>query len=360
MTSGTEDRRARAGLWWTSLVVLLAFGCTTVRVPASAIREEVPVREGRAEPQLELWIESGRTVSPEESARATAEARAALEAAVAGRQDPDGDALLVVRAQGVTRTPSRRSDQRAAVAGMVVGAVVVVAAVVVMVVASKGKGGGGGGGPARGAGRAASAGRGAAAARGAPGLAARGVAHGAAGAVRAGAARPNLPRPSPGQLPVRPAPRPVPARAPWLGPVPHDHLHGFVWIDFWYGFDLGPVCTEPAGAPYWAPVPPPDAGAPLPWDAFPADQPEAGEAEAGSPTELILAPPPELRVADRGFFAKDETVLELTWVDRQSSAPLRVKTVRAGVDPRDARKVRRLLDDALADERGWAPAGGAE
>ena len=53
-------------------------------------------------------------------------------------------------------------------------------------------------------------------------------------------------------------------------------------------------------------------------------------------------------------------MLELTWVDRQSSAPLRVKTVRAGVDPRDARKVRRLLDDALADERAWAPAGGGE
>ncbi len=63
---------------------------------------------------------------------------------------------------------------------------------------------------------------------------------------------------------------------------------------------------------------------------------------------------------DRGFFARDETVLELTWVDRRSGAPLRVKTVRAGIDPRDARKVRRLLDEALADGRGWAPAGGAE
>ncbi len=352
MTSEVQGRaRAPGGLRWTALVALVAFGCTTVRAPASAIREEVPVREGHAVPQLELWIESARTISPAESERATAAARAALEAAVAARQDPEGEALLVVRAQGVARTASRRSDQRAAVAGMVVGAVVIVAAVVVMAVVSRGKGGGGGRGATRGAPAAGAAGHGAAKTSGVVGAAGHGA---AAGATRLAGARP---RPSPGRLPGmpgRPSPRPAARPGPWLGPVPHGHAGPFVSVELWYGLQLAPTFSEPPGTPVWEPLPPEiDAGAP-PWEADDAGPPDAGEA---APLDtLVLAPPPELRVADRGFFAKDETVLELTWVDRQSGVPLRVKTVRAGVDPRDARKVRKLLDDALADEHGWTPA----
>lgn len=156
--------------------------------------------------------------------------------------------------------------------------------------------------------------------------------------------------------PVRASPRPV-RPGPWLGPAPHHHAGPFVSVELWYALHLAPAWSEPLPAE-WEPLPPPGPGADAP--PWAAEATEAAPGEASPVDTLVLAPPPELRVADRGFFAKDETVLELTWVDRQSGGPLRVKTVRAGVDPRDARKVRKLLDDALADERGWAPALGGE
>ncbi len=146
MTLGIPESSARSGSRRVALATIVAFGCATVRVPASTMAETVPVHGRFAEPQIELWLESGRPVTAAESAEASGQVRAALESALTRVAAPEGDAILVVRAQGLARTPSRRTDQRAATAGLVIGAVVVVAAVVVVLVATHGKGGGGGAG----------------------------------------------------------------------------------------------------------------------------------------------------------------------------------------------------------------------
>ena len=280
---------APAGLRRAAVLTLLCFGCATVRVPASTIAETVPVRGGVAEPQLELWVESGGMVSPAESAEASAQARAALESALARVSTPQGDSLLVVRAQGVTRTPSRRSDQRAAVAGLVVGAVVVVAAVVVLV-ATQGKGGGGGG----------------------PKLA-RGA---------------RAPRPVP--VPVRPVPhpgtpRPVPV---FVGPASPR-----VDVGVYAGIDVpAPAPATPGHYVVEGPAERRDAQAPAPaW-------PPAEELAAVS-----LPPPSPLDLGKRGFFEGDSLRLELVVVDRRAGTPRWTKVVEAEVDPRDAQAVERLL-----------------
>jgi hypothetical protein len=57
------------------------------------------------------------------------------------RTPAGGDAILVVRAQAVSRTAGRRADQKAAVAGIAVGAVVVAAVIVIALASGKGHGG---------------------------------------------------------------------------------------------------------------------------------------------------------------------------------------------------------------------------
>lgn len=332
-------RPARPGLRHVAILALLAFGCTTVRAPASAIGDTVAVKDGAAEPQLELWIESARPVPPAEAERVAGEAREVLRRALEGRSAPDPDEVLVVRAQGVTRTASRRSDQRNATIGMVVGAVVVVAVVVVLAVTSRGKGGGKGGGAARGGGRSAAPGR-AIASPGRP-----------VGVSRGGAPALLVPRSSPGRAPApasRAGPRPAPGRVPgapaWSGWPSGPSLELGLWLQ------LG------APEPYWDPS---SGFEPAPWPA-PLPDPGPGLASPEEPiTAVTLAPPPPLPVEARGFWAGDETALELVRVDRWTGLPRWVKTVRASVDPRDAAAVRRLLDQALADGKGWAPAADA-
>ncbi|HEY6098856.1 MAG TPA: hypothetical protein VIW03_05475 [Anaeromyxobacter sp.] len=288
-----------AGARRVAFVTLFAFGCATVRVPASTMAGTVPVRGGVAEPQIELWVESGRKVSEAESAEASAKARAALESALARVSAPQGDAVLVVRAQGVARTPSRRADQRAAVAGLVVGAVVVVAAVVVLLVATHGKGGG--------------------ASRTTPDRAA--------------------PAPRPPPMAVRPAP--LPGRAAPGGPAIH--------VGVIAGNDVPPpgAFSSAEDLEAWPPqgrdpqVPAPDATAPAEHAA------------------ITLPPPPPLDLRDRGFFEGDTLRLELVVVDRRDGTPLWTKVVDGAVDPRDAHAVEQLLGDAVADGYGWIPAGAA-
>jgi hypothetical protein len=321
-------RRHPAALRAITALTLLTFGCATVRVPASTIGETIPLHDGVADPQLELWIESGGAVSPVEQAEVTGQAHAALAGAVAGRSSPDGDAILVVRAQGVTRTGSRRGNQKAAVAGLVVGAVVVVAVVVAAVIASKGRGGGGG-------------------ARSAPR---------ASGATRGGAVRSAGIRPSPGRVAaarpgaVRPAPLPAPPRH--AAGAPHAHGGGVsvgvgVNVDLW----APPYAAAPLPAER-LPPPPPDDAAPPPsgeaWELAP---------DAPGPLEAVwMPPPPPLPVDGRGFFAGDTLVLELVLVDRVTGAPLWSKVVEKGVDPRDARAVRSVVDAAFSEPGGWIAA----
>ena len=308
VTPRIDRPRAPAGLRRVAVLTLFGFGCATVRVPASTITGTVPVRGGVAEPQLELWVESGKNVSPAESAEATAQARAALQAATSHLSAPQGDSLLVVRAQGVTRTPSRRADQHAAIAGLVVGAVVVVAAVVVVL--ASGKGGGGGGSKV------------------------------------ARAPRPAGVRPAPAPVRAAPlpgAPRPVPTPLVVLAPSrPH------VDVGLYAGFDVPPPAPDPAVPMHYV-VSGPQAPAPPQTLAHPPP----GEEVAA----ISLPPPSPLDVDKRGFFAGDTLRLELVVVDRKLGTPRWTKIVDAKVDPRDAQAVEKVLRDATADGSGWVPAG---
>lgn len=327
MTAHLQPRDpAPRNLRWVALATTLAFGCATVRVPAGGIADSVPVHDGVPEPQVALWIEDTERVSPEESRRASEAARAAISEAVAGRTDYEGDTVLVVRAQGVTRTPARRKDQKLAIAGLVVGSVAVVAVVVAAVVATRGKGGGG-----------------AAKAKPAPRPAAEGA------KVAAASVRP-APRPASG---ARPAPAPGSAPRPRVSSGrstrgPAVHVGVGVWID---------GSGRATRAPLPASVPGDGAsgsdGAPAP-DAEPSWD-EAGEEGAAPIDEVSLAAPPELPLAERGFFAGDELLVELVLVDRHDGTPLWRKVVHRKVNPCDAREVRRVLDEALGTE-GWMPA----
>jgi hypothetical protein len=312
MTSAANERPGRTrGVRAVALVALASLSCTTVRVPASGIPPSVTIRGDVAEPQVELWIESGEEVSPQEAAGAAADARAALQQALAGRNLGAGEQLLVVRAQGVSRTRSRRADQRAAVAGIVVGAVAVVAIVVVVLVATQGKGGGGGRAPA---------------ARPAP-----------APGVR--------PAPAPGTVAVRPAPVPLPRAAPppAAPAVRPSGAPGHGGVPMGFGADVQIVVPTPNG------LPPPAV-----WSDSVVTAPPPSREPAV--TEVVLPPPPPLEVGRRGFFDEDSMRLELTLVDRATGAPLWVKTVEEEIDPRDAGAVRALLDGALDAPGGWEPA----
>ncbi len=84
-------------------------------------------------------MEGTRDVSAEESGRALAESRAALESALQGRglDDPEPDALLLVRAREVKRTAERKTRQAWSAVAFVVGIVAVVVAAAAL--SSRGK-----------------------------------------------------------------------------------------------------------------------------------------------------------------------------------------------------------------------------
>src|SRR5205814_2418166 len=122
---------------------LLAFGCATVRVPATAPADPADAAGVVAPPIVELFIESSDPVSPELAAKLDAQARSALAEALSAREirsDAGGarDAVLFVRERAVALTEARHSQQTWAKVGIVVGFAVVVAAVVVLAVSGKG------------------------------------------------------------------------------------------------------------------------------------------------------------------------------------------------------------------------------
>ena len=300
-TPGRAEGRGAVALHVVTLTTLLMFGCTTVRAPVSAIGPTVPVHGSTAEPQVELWLESAGDPTPAESARAIADAQAALRQALQDRSLWD-DEVLVVRAQAVSRTSSHRAEQHAAIAGIVVGAVVIVA---LAVVAARGHGN---------------------------------PFHGVGGHVHASPFRPGAVPHSggfrPGAVPVRPVvPRAPPPRvAPPSGPGGVD-----VYVD---------VAVE---------TPPNDAGPPV--EAFAGEAPPAPDYFIAPPTERIsavtLPAPSPLSTSSRGFFDGDWVRLELVVVDAWTGAVHWTKTVTEEVDVRDVHKIRRVIDDALATEDGW-------
>jgi hypothetical protein len=308
-----------------ALLTALAFGCTTIRAPVAMMSSSIPIHEGRADPQLALWLESANPIKPEEAAQATARARAALDEALAGRQVGDGSTVLVVRAQGVTRTASHKSDQVAATVAIVLTAVIVVIGVVLWL--SKGGSGKGGDAPASDAPRV-------------PGF-------GKAGA---------RPPPRSPALPVAAAARPPPVGSPrppppgMRPPVGPDHGPS---VAVGVGVELGPFPVEGPDAGSLQVISSRELSGPgQDPEGAPPDQPQPAASPAVEAL-LPLATPPDFE--DRGFFASDLTVLELTLVDRLTGEPRWTKWVEASVDPCDAEALRQVLDKALAEAEGWAP-----
>lgn len=284
-----------------ALLTLLSFGCATVRAPASAMDGEVTVGGG-AEPEVELWLESGGPVSEAEKAEAVGQVRRALDRATATLVSDDGEELLVVRAQGISRTGSRKANQQAAKVGIAIGAVAAVALVVVALVA--GKGGSGGGGKIAGA------------------------------VVKAAPVVPRV------------AVIPAPPRFRFLAAAVRPAVHGVAVIGV-------PLPSGSAGARSARPAELQAEG-----PAAQAAPPEEGRTAfpPAEPITLHLPPPRPLDVEHRKFFDKDFTRLELIVVDRASGRPTWVKTVEGKVDPRDAEAVKGLLAAAIQDPAGWEPA----
>ncbi|GEJ57675.1 hypothetical protein [Anaeromyxobacter diazotrophicus] len=242
-----------------ALLTCLAFACATARqqVSGSDAPPAFPARVALAAPELELWMEGTHAIDPGEEARALAQSRTALAAALEGRglDATAPEALLVVRARAIARTGERKDAQLWSAVGIVF---VVVAIVVSAVLLSRSGSRSPRGGGARGVGPA--------------------------------------PAFAPGARPVYFAPRPyVPA------PV------GF-------GFFVGLNVAVPAGPP------PPYAG----------------------------LPPAEAWLASRGWFDGDEVELQAELVDPATGAVRWHRTLRGGVDPRDAGAVAGLVDAALA------------
>ncbi len=357
----TSPRRS-AGLRRIAILALLAFGCSVVRVPVSELGEpSTPARGTIADPQIELWLEGGGAVLPGEPELALAESRAALASALEGRGAPEAqsDAVLYVRERAVARTDSRRHDQIAAGVGLAVAAVAVVAIVVLAIVSGKG-GGGGGASKALAAAPRASGGVVAKAAS-AGARPAASAARAVGGSARAGSVVASAPRlaPAPGPTPAT-APRPAPVGGPRPAPVagPRPALApgavsspGGGDVQVVAGIDVEVPVPYPGEAAVYAqesaPVeaPPEGSGAEEDWgDALPAPPVAA----------TVLPPPAPLDVVGRGFFAGDETVLDLVLVDLRTGRTLWQKTVREDCDPRDRAAVARALERALRGQPAFA------
>jgi hypothetical protein len=153
---------------------------------------------------------------------------------------------------------------------------------------------------------------------------------------------------------VRPSTRPAPS--PGTAPAPRPAVRprgggGGSGVDVAVGvavhIPIGPVpYPYPDAAPPIAQMPqPPDAGEDpaSPWQ----DEDEAAELADPAPA---LPPVPELGLDERGYFAGDVVVLDLTLVDRRTGKPVWTRTVRDEIDPRDHAAVARAVDRALAGE----------
>jgi hypothetical protein len=346
MTS-PRHRRERP-LATVALITAFAFGCTTIRAPVATMGGPIQLADGAAAPQLELWLESADPIKPEEAARVSGQARAVLEAALDGRVIGDGSTVLVVRAQGVTRSRSHKNDQVGATVALAATAVVVVVGLVLLL-ASGGKGGGRGGGPSASPGRAAG--------HALPGTARPPPVSPAAPV--AGGARAAPPPPGASYRPSPPSPRspPVAARPPPAAarPPPYQHGGSSSSVAVGVNLDLGPVRLDP-GAGELEVASSRDLPAPVPL-VEPAEPPPAVAGLVPVEAGLVLLPPfPPLQVEERSFFDGDSLVLELTIVDRLTGEPRWTKWVESHVDPLDQQAVLQVVDRALGDPAGWQAA----
>jgi hypothetical protein len=320
-------------------VALGAYGCVAVRAPVGSLSSERALsQEQPAVPpaEVELWVESNGRPTPGELSAFSSEARAVLDRALS-RYRLSGDATLIARERGLSRTDARRREQVAAGVGIAVAVVAVVA--IAVAAASSGKGGGHGGGHG--------------AAHVSHPIPAGGGSGAAAGHVAAAVARSTSHAWGAGH-----------AAGGWRWAAGHPRSH----VDLGYLCCLGdPWWREEYGYAYEVPFDGSDAGYPMPapgWSHHrmpdPGDAMEDGEEEPPPPPQppapiAKLAPLPPLPLEERGTFDGDRTVLQLDLVDRATGAVLWSKGVANEEDPRDPQAVARLLSQALAGQR-WAKA----
>ncbi|MGE5047972.1 MAG: hypothetical protein ACM3PC_05350 [Deltaproteobacteria bacterium] len=313
-----------------AVLTLVAFGCATVRVPVAPLGQPADAPGTVAPPLTELWLESSEEVPPDQARKAEAQARAAIESALAGREIPSdaagaSDAVLFVRERAVALTGARRSQQAWAKVGIVAGVVVVIAVAVVALT--------------------------------------RGGNSQAPSAKAPKATTPVKPRGVPVSPAVRPAPslgRAVPLR-PGRVYSPSPVFVGFS-VNFWIAPQPLVLAPDTAEEQWYAPPPPPPLLAepaqgeepPALADAPPAPDAQPEPAAPAPPMELpALLEPLTFRVEERGLFAGPVTALQLDLVDRATGRAVWSKAVSADADPLDAAAVARVLDDALAGQ-GWA------
>ncbi|HEX4384217.1 MAG TPA: hypothetical protein VH083_14755 [Myxococcales bacterium] len=287
------------GLPGIALLTLCAFGCTTVRVPASRMGEAQDASGTLAPPMVELVLESAKPVPPVQSAEVASQARGAIAQAMQDVQVSRTamgawDAVLYVRERGVAQTSSLKTHQTVAKIAIVVA----VAAVVVLLVASKGRGGGH-----------------------SLHVPAHHVGHVAAALV------PHHP------VPIRPR-APVATRGSRHPPFSFD-------VSFW--------SDEPEPAWLHAPLigeDEPDGD----WEQGPLPPAEWMPPKVRLP---YLQPPATFDVEERGYFTGPQMALQFDLADRATGEVLWTRTVASDGNPCDAGDVRALVVAALQNHP-WA------
>ena len=326
-----------------ALLTLLAFGCATVRVPATATADPADGAGVIAPPIVELFIESSEPVPPEQAASLDAQARGALAVALSAREIPSDaagatDAVLFVRERAVAVTEARHSQQNWAKVGIVVGFVVVIAAVVILAVSgSKGS---------------SSAGK----------VAKAPTPKAAPVAVKPRAVPVSSPKVAPQVARAVPLPRYPAPTYPMPGyPVSRYYRPSPVFIGFYFDFWIPPrplvLAPEPVEDPWYAPDAPPPLVPGGPFDE-PADLSEPPPPDPDALAGVALQLPPlaqavNFPVDDRGFFSGPQTAVQLDLLDRSTGRLLWSKAVSSDADPADAKAVAKLVDDAFAGQ-SWA------
>jgi hypothetical protein len=325
-----------------ALLTLLAFGCATVRVPATSPVEPADGMGVIAPPIVELWIESSDPVPPPVAATLDTQTRFALADALSRREIPSDaagatDAVLFVRERAVALTEARQSQQTWAKVGIVAGFVVVLAAAVILAVSGKG---------------------------------------GSSSAGKAAKA------PTPKAAPVAVKPRAVPVPAPKVAPArvahvvplpayppprsapryfPRYYRPSPIFIGFYFDFSIPPrplvLAPEPEPEPwYGAEAPVPYAPEAMSDDLADLSEPPPPDTDAAAGVALELPPlaaSVNFPVQDRGFFAGPQTAIQLDLLDRATGRLLWSKAVSDDADPTNAKEVARLLDQAFAGQ-SWA------
>jgi hypothetical protein len=131
-------------------------------------------------------------------------------------------------------------------------------------------------------------------------------------------------------------------------PPPRYYAPAPAWdVGFHVGFLF--VFAPPHEHAYPVPpyAPPPEPG------PAPAPEPVPDAQAAATEPPPPIPPPPPFSLVERGFFAGEETQLEVVLADAGTGQPLWASYVREKIDPRDPEEVARLVERALAGQ-AWA------